>query len=170
MFPSCQNLFSCAKHKMPAAKVKKAWTEAVVRMRNPASALFFAVALVQIFKNSDMNPSGYASMPLCMAEAAAGGAWPFFAPFIGAIGSFITGSNTVSNLLFAEKETWFRSLYTVRSPDAWDWFFHTWFSSGVLRRPRRWEAPFDPGTTGNPAKVTGEQAMAKNRQSVRMTA
>ncbi|MFO7861085.1 MAG: L-lactate permease [Desulfosalsimonas sp.] len=92
-------------HGMPAEKVKKAWSQAFKRMKNPTIALLFAVALVQIFKNSSMNPMEYASMPLSMAEAVAavtGGSWPLFASFIGALGSFITGSNTVSDLLFAE--------------------------------------------------------------------
>ncbi len=92
-------------HQMPAANVKKAWADAFKRMKNPTIALLFAVALVQIFKNSTMNPMDYASMPLSMAEAVAlvaGGSWPFFAPLIGALGSFITGSNTVSDLLFAQ--------------------------------------------------------------------
>ncbi|MFP4571881.1 MAG: L-lactate permease [Desulfobacterales bacterium] len=99
------SVLAVALHRMPAAKVKKAWTDAFCRMKNPTIALIFAVALVQIFKNSGMNPAGYASMPLSMAEAVAavaGGTWPLFAPFIGALGSFITGSNTVSDLLFAE--------------------------------------------------------------------
>ena len=92
-------------HQMPAARVKKAWSDAFKRMKNPTIALIFAVALVQIFKNSTINPLAYDSMPLSMAKAVAlvaGGSWPFFAPFIGALGSFITGSNTVSDLLFAE--------------------------------------------------------------------
>ncbi|MBS0013150.1 MAG: L-lactate permease [Desulfobacterales bacterium] len=92
-------------HGMTAEKVKKAWGQAFKRMKNPTIALLFAVALVQIFKNSSMNPMEYASMPLSMAEAVAavtGGSWPLFASFIGALGSFITGSNTVSDLLFAE--------------------------------------------------------------------
>ncbi len=98
-------VLTVALHRMPPQKVKKAWSEAFRRMKNPTIALIFAVALVQIFKNSSMNPVGYASMPLSMAEAVAavaGGTWPLFAPFIGALGSFITGSNTVSDLLFAE--------------------------------------------------------------------
>ncbi|MBA2881660.1 lactate permease [Desulfosalsimonas propionicica] len=92
-------------HGMSAGKVKKAWGQAFKRMKNPTIALLFAVALVQIFKNSSMNPMEYASMPLSMAQAVAavtGGSWPLFASFIGALGSFITGSNTVSDLLFAE--------------------------------------------------------------------
>ncbi|MGM0454108.1 MAG: L-lactate permease, partial [Thermodesulfobacteriota bacterium] len=41
-------------HRMPAARVKKAWSDAFRRMKNPTIALIFAVALVQIFKNSAM--------------------------------------------------------------------------------------------------------------------
>ncbi|PIE60520.1 MAG: lactate permease [Desulfobulbus propionicus] len=92
-------------HNMKPAKVKAAWTDSIVRMKNPAIALFFAVALVEIFKQSAHNSAGVPSMPLSMAEAAAGMAgqsWPMFASFVGALGSFITGSNTVSDLLFAE--------------------------------------------------------------------
>jgi len=92
-------------HRMPAAKVKKAWADAFRQLKNPAIALVLAVALVQVFKNSGVAPMGYDSMPLSMAGAAAavsGGCWPFLAPFIGALGSFITGSNTVSDLLFAQ--------------------------------------------------------------------
>ncbi|MDB4474562.1 L-lactate permease, partial [Opitutaceae bacterium] len=31
----------------------------------------------------------------------AGSAWPFFAPFIGGIGAFVAGSNTISNMMFS---------------------------------------------------------------------
>ncbi len=92
-------------HKMAPRQVKKAWLTAIKRIKTPAIALLFAVALVQIFRNSAQNPMEYASMPLAMAEAVAvlaGPVWPLLAAFIGALGSFITGSNTVSNLLFAE--------------------------------------------------------------------
>ena len=92
-------------HKMNPSQVKKAWFTAIRRLKTPTVALLFAVALVQIFRNSAQNPMDYASMPLAMAEAVAvmtGPVWPMLAAFIGALGSFITGSNTVSNLLFAE--------------------------------------------------------------------
>jgi lactate permease len=92
-------------HKMAPAQVKKAWLTAIKRLKTPTVALLFAVALVQIFRNSAQNPMDYVSMPLAMAEAVAaltGPVWPLLAAFIGALGSFITGSNTVSNLLFAE--------------------------------------------------------------------
>jgi len=92
-------------HRMNAEKVKAAWGDSIKRMKNPTIALLFAVALVEIFKQSANNTLGVPSMPLSMAEATAsvvGGTWPFFASFVGALGSFITGSNTVSDLLFAE--------------------------------------------------------------------
>ena len=92
-------------HKMSGEKVAAAWTDSIKRMKNPAIALFFAVALVEIFKQSAKNTIGIPSMPLSMAQTAAaltGSTWPMFASFVGALGSFITGSNTVSDLLFAE--------------------------------------------------------------------
>ena len=92
-------------HKMPGEKVAAAWSDSIKRMKNPAIALFFAVALVEIFKQSAKNTIGIPSMPLSMAQTAAGltgHSWPMFASFVGALGAFITGSNTVSDLLFAE--------------------------------------------------------------------
>ncbi len=92
-------------HGMSRRQVKTAWKDALVRIKGPTIALLFAVALVELFKQSAHNPLGYPSMPLSMAKATAalaGHSWPFFAPFVGALGAFITGSNTVSNLLFSE--------------------------------------------------------------------
>lgn len=92
-------------HQMGPDKVKSAWRDAVKRIKNPAIALFFAVALVAIFQGTAENELGYPAMPMALAEsiaAVAGQTWPFFAGFIGGLGGFITGSNTVSNLLFSE--------------------------------------------------------------------
>ncbi|MEA1966637.1 MAG: L-lactate permease, partial [Thermodesulfobacteriota bacterium] len=103
-------LITVGLHNMKGDNVKKAWGEAVAKMKNPTIALLFAVALVSIFRGSGisdiaLNPKNYQSMPLAMAIAVAGlagNAWPMFASFVGGLGSFITGSNTVSDLLFAE--------------------------------------------------------------------
>jgi lactate permease len=97
-------------HGMPADKVGTAWRQSIATMKNPTIALFAAVALVSIFRGSGitdtiLNPNAYPSMPLAMANAVAGisgQTWPLFASFVGGLGSFITGSNTVSDLLFAE--------------------------------------------------------------------
>ena len=97
-------------HGMKGEDVKRAWSESFAKMKNPTIALFFAVGLVSIFRGSGiadvaLNPHNYPSMPLAMAKtvaAIAGNAWPMVASFVGGLGAFITGSNTVSDLLFAE--------------------------------------------------------------------
>ena len=97
-------------HGMPGKEAKAAWAESLATMKNPTIALFASVALVSIFRGSGvvdvaLNPNAYPSMPLALAEAVsgvAGNAWPMFASFVGGLGAFITGSNTVSDLLFAE--------------------------------------------------------------------
>jgi len=60
--------------------------------------------MVRIYMNSGVNALGLASMPVAMAKWVAenvGRVWPLFAPSIGALGAFIAGSNTVSNLMFS---------------------------------------------------------------------
>ena len=91
-------------HGMSGDETKKAWADSVKMLAGPAFALLFAVALVRVFIDSDVNGSGLQSMPLVLAEwtaAATGKTWPFFAPMIGALGAFVAGSNTVSDLMFS---------------------------------------------------------------------
>ncbi len=60
--------------------------------------------MVQVFINSDGGAAGCPKMPIALAEgvaALAGSAWPIFAPFIGGIGAFVAGSNTISNMMFS---------------------------------------------------------------------
>ena len=71
---------------------------------NAAIILIIAVPMVRIFIQSGVNASGLESMPITLAQTIAnmaGQAWPMFAASIGALGAFIGGSNTVSNLTFA---------------------------------------------------------------------
>ena len=98
-------LITIGLHKIPMDKAIGAWKESFIRMKNPTIAMLFAVAMVEIMKQSGHNTVGYSSLPLTMAEAMAsitGKTWPFFASYVGALGSFITGSCTVSDLLFAD--------------------------------------------------------------------
>ena len=69
-----------------------------------AVALFAGVGMVQLMLNSNVNPAGLPSMLSSLASvlaAAAGKAYVMVAPFIGVLGAFMSGSNTVSNILFA---------------------------------------------------------------------
>lgn len=49
-----------------------------------------------------MNYSGMISTIAMGLVAVTGGLYPFFAPLIGAVGTFVTGSDTSSNILFAK--------------------------------------------------------------------
>jgi lactate permease len=90
--------------RMKKRAVGAAWSEAIKRMKNPLIALIFAVPMVRIMMQSGNNPYGIQGMPIVMATAMTGifkGAWPLVDAFIGALGSFMAGSNTVSNMLFS---------------------------------------------------------------------
>ena len=89
---------------MNRQQVGVAWREALKRIKGPFIALIFAVPLVRIMMQSGTNPNEYLSMPIAMAQAMVDvfqGAWPLIDPFVGALGAFMAGSNTVSNMLFA---------------------------------------------------------------------
>ena len=92
-------------HGMSADRAIAAWKQAISNLKNPAIALIAATALVSIFRLSEQNPAGIPSMPMALADfvsGTAGKAWPMFAGFVGGLGSFITGSNTISDMLFGE--------------------------------------------------------------------
>lgn len=99
-------LITYAMHRMNGQKIARSWTVSAGQLAGAAVALLFAVPLVRILINSgaEFNTSGLDSMPLTLAEGAAslaGTSWPILAPWIGALGAFVAGSNTVSNLTFA---------------------------------------------------------------------
>jgi lactate permease len=67
--------------------------------------LIFAVPMVRIFINSGVNGADLASMPVTTAHFAAGivgDMFPSLSASIGALGAFIAGSNTVSNMMFSQ--------------------------------------------------------------------
>lgn len=89
--------------RMRGERVQKAWRITLKQLAPAAAALLFAVAMVRILVHSGVNQSGMESMLLSLsafAAAAAGAVWPLAAPFVGLLGAFVSGSNTVSNLLF----------------------------------------------------------------------
>ncbi len=91
-------------HGMKGEEVKKAWKDTVTMVTGAAIALFFGVAMVQLFRYTNVDNTGMDSMLLIMAKglaAIAGKAYIVVAPFIGVLGAFISGSNTVSNTLFS---------------------------------------------------------------------
>ncbi len=91
-------------HGMKIEQTKAAWCDTFRQISGAAGALFFGVAMVQLMLNSHVNSQGLDSMMTTMAQtvaALAGNAFILFAPFIGVLGTFMSGSNTVSNILFS---------------------------------------------------------------------
>ncbi|GAW91564.1 L-lactate permease [Calderihabitans maritimus] len=91
-------------HGMNGRQIKSAWRDSFKQITGAAIALFFGVAMVQLMLKSGANAAGLDSMMTVMARGVAqlaGTAYPFFAPLIGVLGAFISGSNTVSNILFS---------------------------------------------------------------------
>lgn len=91
-------------HSVSAADTKKSFSESARMAIGAGFVLIFTVPMVRIYINSGLNPEAIPGMPIVMAEWVAvnvGAIYPLFAPSIGALGAFIAGSNTVSNLMFS---------------------------------------------------------------------
>lgn len=90
-------------HKMKIDEAVSAWKITFRQLAPATIALVFAVAMVRVMVQSGINQAGLESMLLTLSAFAAqkvGNLWPLFSPLTGVLGAFISGSNTVSNLLF----------------------------------------------------------------------
>lgn len=91
-------------HRMKGPALKGAVADSGRVLLGAGFVLVFTVPMVRVYINSGLNEAGFLSMPLVMAEwvaANVGQVWPMFAGVMGALGAFIAGSNTVSNLMFS---------------------------------------------------------------------
>jgi lactate permease len=89
-------------HPLAWKEVGAAALQTMHMIRSAAVALVFTLIMVFIMMNSG-EAAGRDSMLLVLAEAAArlaGDVWLLVAPFVGALGTFISGSNTVSDIMF----------------------------------------------------------------------
>ena len=66
----------------------------------PFLVVFSMLAMVQIMINTGNNYSGLTSAISLITQSFETAMLPFFAPFVGAFGAFMTGSVTVSNIMF----------------------------------------------------------------------
>ena len=99
--------FAYLLHRMNSREIAQTLKISAGQLAGTAAALLFAVPLVRVLIQSGpaLNDSGLSSMPVTLAEGAAaisGSSWPVIAPWIGALGAFVAGSNTVSNLTFSQ--------------------------------------------------------------------
>jgi lactate permease len=98
------SLTTFALHRMGLNAIRTAVSDSSKVVLGASAALVFTVPMVQVFINSGGGGAGYDSMPIVLAEgiaAVTGSAWPLFAPFIGGMGAFVAGSNTISNMMFS---------------------------------------------------------------------
>jgi lactate permease len=92
-------------HRMAVSDFVKAARESGGTLLGAGFVLVFTVPMVRIMIQSGVNANELASMPIAMARWVAGsvgGIYPLFAPTVGALGAFLAGSNTVSNLMLSQ--------------------------------------------------------------------
>ncbi len=99
------SVITCFLHRMDGPAYRRAWSDSVKTTLAASVALIFTVPMVQVFLNSGGGAASLEAMPKVLAGGVAnavGDAWPIFSTFIGGIGAFVAGSNTISNMTFAQ--------------------------------------------------------------------
>ncbi|MCM0750557.1 lactate permease [Brucella pseudogrignonensis] len=92
-------------HRMSVTQLSKAFGESTKTLLGAGFVLLFTVPMVRVMINSGVNSKELVSMPLMVADWVAvevGSIYPLFAPSVGALGAFLAGSNTVSNLMLSQ--------------------------------------------------------------------
>lgn len=92
-------------HGMKLRELGSAFKESSKVLLGAGFVLIFTVPMVRILINSGVNASDIPSMPIVMAQWVSntvGHVYPLFAPSVGALGAFIAGSNTVSNMMLSQ--------------------------------------------------------------------
>ena len=98
-------LLTIGLYRMRGSEVKAAFHESTRTLLGAGFVLLFTIPMVRILINSGVNGADLVSMPVAMARFVAdsvGDIYPLFAPTVGALGAFIAGSNTVSNLMLSD--------------------------------------------------------------------
>jgi len=94
-------------HRMDKKAFGSALGKTAKQTLGAALTVCFGLALTQIMMNTHLNNSGHPSMIAFIAEIFAmlpGGIYFVVSPLLGIIGAFVSGSNTVSNILFTKAQ------------------------------------------------------------------
>lgn len=97
-------LLSIPLYGLSGTQVKDIFAKSGKQVYGATIALIFGFGLVYMYRWSSFNGAGLDSMLLTMAKGVAdlaGENYFYVAPFIGSVGAFMFGSNTVSNVMFA---------------------------------------------------------------------
>ena len=95
------------RHSSDSNSLKTASQQTLARMRTPFFAMLGALIFVNMMMlgdSSGQNSAAVAQIGHHLAQIT-GANWTFFAPLLGALGSFFSGSATISNLTFAGIQT-----------------------------------------------------------------
>nr|WP_111298298.1 L-lactate permease [Paracoccus saliphilus] len=98
-------LLTVLMHRMSFTGFRKAVGESGNTILGAGFVLIFTVPMVRVMINSGVNANDLQSMPVLVANWVSiqvGSVYPFFAPAVGALGAFLAGSNTVSNLMLSQ--------------------------------------------------------------------
>jgi len=91
-------------HGMDGSEMAEAWRESFRQIAPAALTLVVAVSMTQVMIQSATNPGDVIGMMSALSQIVAegaGAALPLVSPWIGTLGSFMTGSNTSSDILFS---------------------------------------------------------------------
>ena len=89
-------------HGLNREETKEVWKDTLFQVKDTAIALFFALGLTYVMMNSGAA-QGSDSMLIVIAKTLAsivGKGWYLLAPVAGILGSFVSGSATVSDIMF----------------------------------------------------------------------
>ena len=101
----CAIIAAFSQTKQSSSALVKAFGESSKTILGAGFVLVFTIPMVRIFINSGVNLSDIPSMPVSSAELFAnvfGAGLLMVSATIGALGAFIAGSNTVSNMMFSQ--------------------------------------------------------------------
>jgi lactate permease len=107
-------------HRMDRRQMATAWRVSFRQIGGAALALGAGVAMVQVMLKSGQNPAELPGMMTVLAEgvaAVSGRAYLIASPLVGVLGAFISGSHTVSNILFASFQ--FETALLLGLPAVW---------------------------------------------------
>jgi len=97
------SLFSLVYYRVPLTNLIPIFKETTQKVSIPFFSLLVALSLVNVLLYSQYNNQQLPGILLYLSREMSylSFMWPFLAPITGLIGAFVTGSSTVSNLLFA---------------------------------------------------------------------
>lgn len=98
-------LMTVVLHRISLKSMATALGESSRTLLGAGFVLMFTIPMVRILINSGVNGADLSSMPVAMASFVAdtfGSVYTVFSPAIGALGAFIAGSNTVSNMMLSQ--------------------------------------------------------------------